>query len=115
MNGDPFFDTEFKKDYFKALESFLDNEIKQKIVYPSKPLIFNSFLQTPLSQVKVVIMGQDPYHGCGQAHGLSFSVSKGIRPPPSLKNIFKELSQDVNIKGPKHGCLQSWAEQGVFY
>ncbi len=108
-----FFEAEFEEDYFKALEAFLDQDINQNKVYPPKSLIFNSFFQTPLSRVKVVIMGQDPYHGCGQAHGLSFSVCQGVRPPPSLKNIFKELSQDVHIKEPKHGCLLSWAEQGV--
>lgn len=110
----PFFEKELKEEYFKELESFLEKELETgRNVFPPKSLIFNAFFQTPLQEVKVVIMGQDPYHGAGQAHGLSFSVSQGVPPPPSLKNIYKELSQDLQIASPKHGCLLSWAQQGV--
>ncbi|MCH9634345.1 MAG: Uracil-DNA glycosylase [Chlamydiae bacterium] len=108
-----FFRSEFNQDYFKKLEQFLTEEINKEEVFPPRSLVFNSFFQTPLSQVKVVIMGQDPYHGPGQAHGLSFSVSQGVPPPPSLKNIFKELLHDLHLKNPPHGCLLSWAQQGV--
>lgn len=109
-----FFENEGKEPYFEALVSFLKSEEKaSSVAYPPKSLIFNSFKQTPLSEVKVVILGQDPYHGCGQAHGLSFSVSQGVTPPPSLKNIFKELEADLHIRNPAHGCLLSWAHQGV--
>lgn len=109
-----FSELEIQKDYFKSLEQFLAEEYsKGEKVYPPKPLIFNSFFQTPKHSVKVVIMGQDPYHGCGQAHGLSFSVNQGVTQPPSLKNIFKELQSDLHIEQPQHGCLLSWAQQGV--
>jgi uracil-DNA glycosylase len=105
---------ELQKPYIQELKNFLEKEkVEGKIVYPPEPLIFNAFLQTPFDKVKVVIMGQDPYHGAGQAHGLSFSVPRGITPPPSLKNIFKELAADVAIPTPEHGCLMSWAQQGV--
>jgi uracil-DNA glycosylase len=105
---------ELQKPYIQELKNFLEKEkVEGKIVYPPEPLIFNAFLQTPFDKVKVVIMGQDPYHGAGQAHGLSFSVPRGITPPPSLKNIFKELGADVAIPTPEHGCLMSWAQQGV--
>lgn len=110
----PFFIREFKEPYFHELNGFIEREISGiKSIYPPKPLIFNSFFETPLKEVKVVIVGQDPYHGAGQAHGLSFSVPQGIPPPPSLKNIFKELNQDLHIPDPKQGCLLSWAQQGV--
>lgn len=100
--------------YFMQLASFIERERMQGTpIFPPKELVFNAFLKTPFNQVKVVIMGQDPYHGAGQAHGLSFSVPIGVPPPPSLKNIFKELTSDVSISPPKHGCLLSWAEQGV--
>lgn len=82
-------------------------------VYPPKELVFNAFWQTPFNKVKVLIMGQDPYHGPGQAHGLSFSVPKGIPAPPSLQNIFKELGDDLKMPIPSHGCLMKWAQQGV--
>lgn len=109
-----FFQKETQKAYFKELDSFLKSEEqKGKPLYPPKLLIFNAFFQVPLSEVKVVIIGQDPYHGCGQAHGLSFSVAQGVTPPPSLKNIFKELADDLHLKTPKHGCLLGWAHQGV--
>lgn len=105
---------EFEKDYMKKLEAFLAEEIGAgKEVYPPFDLIFNAFCQTPFEAVKVVIMGQDPYHGPGQAHGLSFSVPKGVPQPPSLVNIFKELKEDLGINPPNHGCLIEWAKQGV--
>jgi uracil-DNA glycosylase len=111
---DLFFQKESKKDYFSNLRAFLENEFSSKIdVFPPKSMIFNSFRQCPLDKVKVVILGQDPYHGYGQAHGLSFSVCQGVAPPPSLKNIFNELMTDLHIKTPPHGCLLSWAHQGV--
>lgn len=106
---------ELEKSYFKELKSFLLNE-QQKgfIVFPKNEDIFNAFNYTPFDQVKVVIIGQDPYHGQGQAHGLSFSVQKGITPPPSLKNIYKELANDIqDFQIPNHGDLTSWAKQGV--
>lgn len=106
---------EFEKPYMKQLEAFLTKEIASgKVVYPPFELIFNAFCQTPFHEVEVVIIGQDPYHGEGQAHGLSFSVPKGVPPPPSLQNIFKELQDDLGISPPSHGCLIDWAKRGVF-
>lgn len=110
---EPFFKKEVQKEYFKTLEDFLEKELKKSHIFPPKPLIFNAFFQTPLHKVQVVIVGQDPYHGAGQAHGLSFSVTQGVAPPPSLKNIFKEIHSDLHLKTPIHGCLLSWAQQGV--
>lgn len=105
---------EFTKLYMKTLGDFLRSEkAAGKIIYPKGALIFNALNSTPLNKVKVVILGQDPYHGPNQAHGLSFSVQPGVTPPPSLINIYKELKRDLNIDPPSHGCLQSWAEQGV--
>ena len=106
---------EFNKPYFKQLVLHLKTEKEQKkIIYPSGKLIFNAFDSTPFQQVKVVILGQDPYHGPGQAHGLSFSVPKGTPLPPSLVNIFKELQTDVGMAMPTSGDLTAWAGQGVF-
>lgn len=106
---------EFDKPYFKTIKSFLKQEkAKGKIIYPPGQLIFNAFNLTPFDKVKVVILGQDPYHGPGQAHGLCFSVQKGVKPPPSLVNIYKEMHTDLGLEPPTHGCLQQWAEQGVF-
>jgi uracil-DNA glycosylase len=106
--------SEFDADYMLKLRNFLLDEKKnQKIIYPNDDLIFNAFNSTPLNKVKVVILGQDPYHGPMQAHGLSFSVPSGVTVPPSLKNIYKEIERDLQLKMPKHGCLQSWADQGV--
>lgn len=100
--------------YVKSLAAFVERERAQGVpVYPPQELVFNAFLKTPFDQVKVVIMGQDPYHGAGQAHGLSFSVPKGVQQPPSLQNIFKELASDTGITIPKHGCLSGWSDQGV--
>ncbi len=105
---------EFSKPYFLEIISFLKQEKKAgKTIYPPGPLIFNAFNTTPFDKVKVVVIGQDPYHGPGQAHGLSFSVPSGIAQPPSLVNIFKELKQDIGIQIPSHGNLTHWAEQGV--
>lgn len=106
--------SEFQQDYFNQIKAFIINEkSKGNIVYPTGKLIFNAFNLTPFDKVKVVIIGQDPYHGPGQAHGLSFSVPFGIKPPPSLLNIFKELQFDLGIAMPQHGNLESWAQQGV--
>lgn len=104
---------EFCSDYFISLKQFLLTEKKQYTVYPSGKDIFSAFNHTPFDMVKVVIIGQDPYHGDGQAHGLCFSVPEGIKPPPSLVNIFKELKSDLNISIPSSGSLISWAKQGV--
>ena len=106
---------EFKKDYFKSLVAVLKEE-KQlgKEIYPAGDEIFNAFTLTPFDKVKVVVLGQDPYHGPGQAHGLCFSVNKGVIVPPSLKNIYKELVTDVGFEIPPHGDLSPWAQQGVF-
>ncbi len=105
---------EFSKDYMVYLKKFLTQEIKDHIIYPSSENTFNAFKYCPLDELKVVILGQDPYHGPNQAHGLCFSVQQGIDKPPSLINIFKELRDDLNIEIPKHGELSSWAKQGVF-
>ena len=104
---------EFNKDYFLKLKQFLLDEKKRYAIYPNGKDIFNAFNYTPFAKVKVVILGQDPYHGLGQAHGLSFSVLKGSKPPPSLRNIFKELHADLNFEIPNHGDLTTWAQQGV--
>lgn len=104
---------EFNKPYFVALKEFLVEEKKKYVVYPAGANIFNAFACTPFNKVKVVIIGQDPYHGPGQAHGLSFSVPEGIQKPPSLVNIFKELQSDIGKPIPESGNLESWARQGV--
>ena len=105
---------EFTQPYMRELSDFLRQEkAAGKVIYPPGPLIFNALDSTPLEQVRVVILGQDPYHGPGQAHGLCFSVQPGIAPPPSLQNIYKELRRDLNIDMPRHGYLQHWADQGV--
>ncbi|MDZ5601207.1 uracil-DNA glycosylase [Pseudomonas sp. RP23018S] len=105
---------EFDQPYMHQLRAFLRQEhAAGKQIYPPGPLIFNALNTTPLPQVKVVILGQDPYHGPGQAHGLCFSVQPGVPTPPSLVNIYKELHRDLNLPIPNHGYLQSWAEQGV--
>jgi len=106
---------EFEKEYFKQLTQTIRQEIMAgKTIYPPAKLIFNAFDKTPFSQTKVVILGQDPYHGPGQAHGLCFSVPCGVSPPPSVQNIFKELHTDLGVPIPHHACLERWAEQGVF-
>ena len=102
---------EFEKSYMKKLNRFLEKEKGE--VFPSKEEIFEAFNLTCFSNVKVVVLGQDPYHRRGQAHGLSFSVKKGVPIPPSLKNIYKELHVDLGVKPSNHGCLENWAKQGV--
>jgi uracil-DNA glycosylase len=105
---------EFDKPYMRQLSEFLRAEkAAGKVIFPPGPLIFNALNSTPLQQVRVVIIGQDPYHGPDQAHGLCFSVQPGVKTPPSLVNIYKELKRDLNIDMAEHGYLQSWAEQGV--
>jgi uracil-DNA glycosylase len=105
---------ELTQSYLIQLMALLEKErALGKEIYPPKDLVFNAFWQTPYDQVKVVIVGQDPYHGRGQAHGLSFSVPQGVPPPPSLKNIFKEIKSDLDLPVPEHGCLIKWAKQGV--
>lgn len=105
---------EFEQDYMQQLREFLLNEKKAgKQIFPPSKLIFNALNSTPFERVRVVILGQDPYHGPGQAHGLCFSVMPGVAPPPSLMNIYKELQRDTAFVPPGHGCLTYWAEQGV--
>ena len=104
---------EFDKDYIKSLKKFLEKEKLNKSIFPPGSQIFNAFNLTKFHDVKAVIIGQDPYHGEGQAHGLSFSVRKNIPPPPSLKNIFKELQSDIGIVQPNHGNLENWSKKGV--
>ncbi len=104
---------EFKKPYYKSLFERVKSEYSSSQIFPPADDIFNAFHLTPLSQVKVVILGQDPYHNVGQAHGLCFSVRKGVDVPPSLVNIYKELHDDLGCEIPNHGCLTKWAKQGV--
>lgn len=104
---------EFDKDYYLSLREFLKKEYYTKTVYPDMYDIFNALKYTPYEDVKAVILGQDPYHQPGQAHGLCFSVKKGVRMPPSLVNIYKELESDLGIEPPGHGCLDEWAKNGV--
>lgn len=104
---------EFQSPWFAELKQFLLEDKKLHTVYPRGDQIFNAFNRTPFDHVKVVIIGQDPYHGPGQAHGLSFSVPQGIKPPPSLVNIFKELASDLELPTPQSGNLEPWADQGV--
>src|SRR4030095_16266366 len=106
--------TEFNKPYFQQITFHLKTEKSQgKTIYPPGSLIFNAFDKTPIKNVKVVILGQDPYHGPGQAHGLCFSVPPGVPPPPSLQNMFAEIQRDLGIPPPRHGDLSKWADQGV--
>ena len=104
---------EFKKEYFLKLKEILEEEYKNYTVYPPKKDILNAFLLTPYSEVKVVLLGQDPYHQRGQAHGLAFSVNYGIKTPPSLVNMYKELQDDLGLYIPNNGFLEKWAKQGV--
>lgn len=108
-----FLNSEKEKIYFKRLNIFLEQEYKTKIIFPKKEDLFNSFSYTEFENVKVIIVGQDPYHGLNQAHGLAFSVKKGIPIPKSLQNIYKELKEDVGFVIPEHGCLEKWAKEGV--
>ena len=104
---------EFEKEYYLKLRQFLIEEYKTRTIYPGMHDMFNALRYTSYEDVKAVILGQDPYHGPGQAHGMSFSVQKGVKQPPSLVNIFKEMKDDLGIDPPDHGCLVKWAEQGV--
>ena len=111
---DSILNEEFEKEYFKEIMEFIDEEYSSKTVYPPKEEIFNAFKFTPASKVKVVILGQDPYHEEGQAHGLAFSTPEGRPIPRSLKNIFKEIEEEYGYPIPDSGCLEKWAKQGVF-
>ncbi|MDI2587828.1 uracil-DNA glycosylase [Psychrobacillus sp. NEAU-3TGS] len=104
---------EWEKPYFLELQSFLDKEYAEQTIYPKRKDIGNAFRATPFDEVKIVILGQDPYHGEGQAHGMSFSVNPGVRVPPSLRNMFKELADDIGCPVPSNGYLLKWAQQGV--
>ena len=105
--------SEFSKEYYLKIRSFLKSEYSQRTIFPPMHDIFNALKYTSFSDTKVVILGQDPYHQIGQAHGLSFSVKRGVKTPPSLINIYKELNSDIGMKIPNHGELTSWAKQGV--
>lgn len=104
---------EFKKDYYVQLRQFLISEYNSRKIYPPMNDIFNALKATPYNSVKAVILGQDPYHGAGQAHGMCFSVKKGVAPPPSLQNIFKEINTELGLPIPAHGELTQWAQRGV--
>ena len=110
---DNLLEEEMNKPYFLEMLNRIDHEYQTKHIYPPQNKIFNALKTTPFGQIKVVILGQDPYHGKGQAHGLCFSVNRGVEIPPSLKNIYKEMQSDLGITQPNHGYLQSWAAQGV--
>ena len=110
----PFLKAEFEKPYFQKLSAFLRNEFRTKKVYPIRTNVFSAFENTNYSDIKVVIVGQDPYHQPNQAHGMCFSVQKGVKIPPSLENIYKELHDDLGCSIPHHGYLMKWAKQGVF-
>lgn len=114
MNFRELFLEEKEKEYFINLESFIDNEYKEKTIYPPKELIYNAFKYKDINEIKVVIIGQDPYFNEGQAHGLCFSVMHGVEEPKSLVNIYKELYYDLEVNPPMDGNLEGWAEQGVF-
>ncbi len=104
---------EFARPYFTALAAFVDEERQKYTVFPPEEDVFNAFVYTPYERVNVLLLGQDPYHDDGQAHGLCFSVRPGVKPPPSLANIFTELKNDVGVRIPNHGYLVPWAEQGI--
>ncbi len=106
-------ESEFEKDYFLDLSTYIKKQYKTKTIYPHPKDIFKAFYLTPVSKVRVVILGQDPYHGPNQAHGLCFSVKDGVKTPPSLVNIFKEVSSDTGTEIPQIGSLERWAKQGV--
>jgi uracil-DNA glycosylase len=109
----PVLGDQLRQPFFRKLDDFLEAERSEHTVYPPGPDVFNAFKLTPYDKVKVLVLGQDPYHGEGQAHGLAFSVRPGVTPPPSLRNILKELHDDVGCPKPKDGCLEPWARQGV--
>ena len=104
---------EFESDYYRRIRAILKKEYAEYEIYPPKEDIFNALRYTSYSDVKAVLLGQDPYHGPGQAHGLCFSVRPGVEPPPSLKNIFRELETDMGLEPPTSGCLTPWAQEGV--
>lgn len=104
---------EAEQDYFKRIIAAVQNDAKNHEIYPPHDKLFEAFKLTPFNEVKVVVLGQDPYHGPGQAHGLAFSVLPGVTIPPSLRNVYKELKDDLNIEPPPNGCLEGWAKQGV--
>jgi uracil-DNA glycosylase len=104
---------ELRQPYFRDLQAFVARERQLRVVYPNECDVLAAFANTPLDRVKVLLLGQDPYHGDGQAHGLCFSVRPGVRPPPSLANVFRELERDLGCKMPNNGCLTPWAAQGV--
>lgn len=104
---------EVESDWFAELQEFLDEEWRNETVYPPSDNIFKALSLTPIDEVRVLLLGQDPYHGEGQAHGLCFSVPEGMKIPPSLRNIYKEMRSDLNVSTPDSGCLESWAEQGI--
>ncbi len=108
------FSEEFQKDYFSNLKKFLEGEKRKYVIFPPEKFIFSAFNHTPFNNIKVVIIGQDPYHGPGQANGFCFSVNEGVKCPPSLNNIFKEIKTDVGCAIPLSGNLEGWARQGVF-
>ena len=110
---DHYLENEYKKEYFQELLDFIKEEYKNKTIYPKQNEVFNAFRYTDYQDIKVVILGQDPYHGINQAEGLSFSVKDEVLKPPSLKNIFKELESDLGIPFPEHNSLKPWAKQGV--
>ena len=110
---DDILEGEFEKEYYKSLRKFLIEEYRTRVIFPSMYDIFNALKYTGYRDVKAVILGQDPYHEPGQAHGLCFSVKRGVEKPPSLVNIFKELESDLGISPPQHGCLEDWAKRGV--
>lgn len=112
-NWDKYLKDEYSKKYFLELISFIESEYKYKTIYPKFNNLFNAYKQTSLKNVKVVIIGQDPYHNINEAHGLAFSVNKNIAIPPSLRSIYKELYNDLNIITPNHGNLSKWAQEGV--
>ena len=105
--------SEVTEEYFRELQAFVEAERNSHTIFPPKDQVFAALEATPLADVRVLLLGQDPYHGEGQAHGLCFSVARGIRVPPSLRNIFKELADDIGCAVPGYGCLSAWAEQGV--
>ena len=106
-------EVEFSKAYFRELQAFVESERRKHCVFPAAENVYRAFELTPLPEVRVVILGQDPYHDADQAHGLSFSVRPGVKAPPSLRNIFRELHSDLGIPPARHGCLDAWARQGV--
>jgi len=110
---DEFLKEEYQKEYFKEIEKFINEEYQEKEIFPHKNYILRALSLTDYDNVKVVILGQDPYHGIGEANGLAFSVNKEVKLPPSLKNIYKELNSDLGVEIPSHGDLTSWAEEGI--